>query len=164
MVIDCWYNFGKLAYARTPTGNYYALFDNRLAFCYAAIDIVLVMIGIWYRCPFYGVLLHRRSLNHKTNCKLVQQVCTDITRLWECMHRFRVGHPNIILRATNTHISDQMRSPKMIFGSIWRLGDRPFPALGWWHAEVYCISYYLNLLLVLIKCRTKNIQSYFSFQ
>ena len=63
------------------------------------------------------------------NCKLVQPVCTDITRLLECMHRFRVGRPNLILRATNTHISDQMRSPQMIFGRIWRPGDRPFPAL-----------------------------------
>ena len=63
------------------------------------------------------------------NCKLVQPVCTDITRLLECMHRFRVGRPNLNLRATNTHISDQMRSPRMIFGRIWRPGDRPFPAL-----------------------------------
>ena len=63
------------------------------------------------------------------NCKLVEPVCTDITRLLEYMHRFRVGRPNIILRATNTRISDQMRSPQMIFGRIWRPGDRPFPAL-----------------------------------
>ena len=42
--------------------------------------------------------------------------------------------------------------------------DRPFPALGWWHAEVHCISYYLNLFLVLIlKCRTEKIQSFFFF-
>ena len=60
---------------------------------------------------------------------MVQPVCTDITRLLECMHRFRVGRPNIILRATNTRISDQVRSPRMTFGRIWRPGDRPFPAL-----------------------------------
>ena len=163
MVIDGWYNFGKLAYARTPTGNYYALFDNKLAFCYAAKRVT--EIGKWYRCPIYGVLLHPWSLNHKMNCKLVQPVCTDITQLWECMLRFRVGRPNIVLWVTNTHIADQnlMRSPK-IFGRIWWPGDWPFTALGWWHAEVHCISYYLNLLLVLIKCRTENIQSYFSFQ
>ena len=77
----------------------------------------------------YVSLLHRRSQNHKMNCKLVQPVCTDITRSLECMHRFRVGRPNLILRATNTRISDQMRSPRMIFGRIWRPGDRPFPAL-----------------------------------
>ena len=157
MVIDGWYNFGKLAYAKTPTGNYCALFDNKETFCYAAKRVTEV--GKWYRCPIYGVLLRRRWLNHKMNCKLVQPVCTDITRLGECMHRFRFGRPNIILQAT--HISDQMRSPKMILVAF---GDRLFSALGWWHAEVHCISYYLNLLLVLIKCRTENIQSYFSFQ
>ena len=128
MFIDGWYNFGKLAYARTRTGNYYALFDNKLAICYAAKRVT--EIGKWYRCPLYRVLLHRWSLNHKRNCKEVQPVCTGITRLLECMHRFRVGRLNIILRATNTRISDQMRSPRMIFGRIWRPGDRPFPALG----------------------------------
>ena len=127
MVIHGWYNFGKSAYARTRTGNHDALFDNKLAICYAAQRDT--EIGKCYRCPIYRVLLHRRSLNHKMNYKLVQPVCTDITRLLECMHRFRVGRPNIILRATNIRISDQMRSPRMIFGRIWRPGDRPFPAL-----------------------------------
>ena len=83
-----------------------------------------------YRYPIYRDLLHRLSLNHKMNCKVVQPVCTDKTRLLECLHRFRVGRPNIILQATNTHISDQMRSPRMIFSGIWRPGHLPFPALN----------------------------------
>ena len=36
-------------------------------------------------------------------------------------------HQNFLSGAL--HISDQMRSPRMIFGPIWRPGDRPFPAL-----------------------------------
>ena len=127
MIIHWRNDFGKLAYARTLTGNYYALFDNKLATCYAAKRVI--EIRKWYRCPIYKILLQRRLLNHKMNCKLVQPVCTDITRLLECMHRFKVGRPNIILRATNTHISDQMRLPRMIFDRIWRPGNRPFPAL-----------------------------------
>ena len=63
------------------------------------------------------------------DCKLVQPVCTDITRLLECMHGFRNGRPNLNSQATNTRISDQIRSPRIIFGRIWRPGDRPFPAL-----------------------------------
>ena len=145
MVIDGWYNFGKLAYARTPTGNYYALFDNKLAICYAAKRVT--EIGRWYRCPIYRVLLHRRSLNHKMNCKLVQPVCTDITRLLECMHRFRAGRPNLNLRATNTHISDQMRSPRMISGRIWRPGDRPFPALYCYMLRSSCLNFRLTAVI-----------------
>ena len=45
MVIDGWYSFGKLAYARNPTGNYYALFDNKLAIHYAAKRVT--EIGKW---------------------------------------------------------------------------------------------------------------------
>ena len=101
---------------------------TKLAICYGAKRVT--EIGKWYRCPIYGVLLHRRSLNHKMNSKLVQPVCTDITPLCECMrecmHRFRAGRPNLNPRATNTCISDQMRSPRMIFGPF---GDQPFPAL-----------------------------------
>ena len=98
-------------------------------------------IGKWYRCPIYRVVLHRRSQNHKMNCKLVKPFCTNITQLLECMHRFRVGRPSIILRATNTRISDQMRSPRMIFGRIWRPGDRPFPALEETDSEIVTVVY-----------------------
>ena len=50
IIIDGLYNFGKLAYARAPTGNYYALFDNKLAICYAAKRVT--EISKWYMCPY----------------------------------------------------------------------------------------------------------------